>query len=187
MNKVTDLLFTYLDAKQHLWNMYFRNNIKSLYECEPLDSFEAIDRLLFYALVCYPLKLKLPEDHRVGEDPFASIQVKGRSGSTELPVMVRKPSIDRNRYWELQRSLSAPSFVGSFIEFFEWDRYRFLSCSLVRCRIEAVDGADDYIGREALIDLRNVEFVLHRSSPPRKRGSRAGDEAIAPGFPLARE
>jgi hypothetical protein len=188
MNKVTDLLFTYLDAKQHLWNTYFRNNIKSLYQCEPLESFEAIDRHLFYALVCHPLKLKLPENHLFGRDPFPSIQVKGRSISAELPVMIRKPSTDRNSYWQLPRSLSPASMVASFIEFFEWDRYRLLSCSLVRCRIEAVDVDNEWVGREALIDLRNVEFAVHRSSPPRKRGSRAGDRAAAPGSsPLARE
>jgi hypothetical protein len=59
MRNINAQMHQYRDAVCHLWNAYFLNasDWSNLTECEPRDSYEAIDRRLFFALVCYPLNI----------------------------------------------------------------------------------------------------------------------------------
>ena len=58
MQDIGKYIFRYADAKCHIWNAYFKDIIGDLSACEPLESFEAIDQRLFFALVCEPLGIE---------------------------------------------------------------------------------------------------------------------------------
>ena len=161
LRNITDVLLRYLDAKQHVWNNYFYGSVNDLAECEPLDSFEVIDERMFAALVCHPLQLQFASAYRFKADPLGSIRLKPKSYLGEVGVRLLRPSDDGNSYWEPSRPIPARHFDASFIEFFEWDRYGFWGCSLVRCRIESRQRSAPYRGREAIIELRDVKFLLY--------------------------
>jgi len=46
MVDITQNIFQYLEAKRHLWNIYFINKVNSLRDCSPLDEYEEIDVIL---------------------------------------------------------------------------------------------------------------------------------------------
>lgn len=173
MKNITDMLLKYLDAKQHIWNSYFLGQIKDIRECQPLESFQVIDEQLFFALVCHPLMIKLPPSHAFGKDPISQIALKPKKEMADIPLMVSKPSTDGNRYWGSADILSTSNLTLYFIEFFHWDKYSFLAGSLVRCRLECSDIGTSRAGRDALVDLRYVNFYFIKQRIDRRSAARA--------------
>lgn len=162
MRDITSVLMRYLDAKQHLWNSFFLGTVRDLRECEPLDSFELIDERLFYALVCHPLKIKLPQKHLFRRDVVPSIIVKPKEDLPEVPLMLAEKLSGGSRRWNRFANCPTDGLTLRFIEFFQWDKYGFLSSSLVRCDFER-DAAGP-VNQEALVELHNVSFVLSSRS-----------------------
>jgi hypothetical protein len=148
----------YLDAKQHLWNSFFLGHVHDLRDCEPLDSFEMINERLFYALVCHPLKIKLPDDFLFTRDAVPAIIASPKEYFTEVPLMLASKLTTGGRSWESKEMYPTLGMTLRFIEFFQWDKYGFLSSSLVRCDFER-DGSRP-IDQEALVEMHHVDFVL---------------------------
>src|SRR5438105_1521583 len=125
MRDITSVLMRYLDAKQHLWNSFFLGTVQNLRECEPLDSFELIDQRLFYALVCHPLKIKLPHDHILMRDAVSSIVTKPKEYLSEVPLMLADKTGSGSRRWNRWENYPTDGLTLRFIEFFQWDKYGF--------------------------------------------------------------
>lgn len=163
MQDITDHLYNYLEASRHLWNTYFRGRIKSLYECSPLEEYEGIEELLFSALVANELDLSCPQSRRdVIDKPWLFIRVRPSAGLNALPMMVSHSvveSVSGNRRWEEAKviELSDNSDFG-FIEFFEWDRYGFVTYPYIRVQIDNRSQLPGLVGKEALIDVINVRI-----------------------------
>jgi hypothetical protein len=164
MRDIRDTLFRYLDIKQHLWNVYFRDLVKDLSECEPLDSFNEIDRRLFYALVAQPISLTLPQGFRLGSDCIDEVLVKPEA-SSHIDLLVAK-SLPPSTYWQ-RESLNTTGLILSFVDFFQWNKYGFLSCSAVRCMIRQSVDHPEHSGKEAIVESRLVGFFLSDTRAPK--------------------
>ena len=162
-------MFQYLDAKCHLWNVYFKGTVTNLRDCEPLESFETIDRRLFFALVCYPLGIS--RIYNAARARPAGIIVTPKLSEPEITVMVQDPRPGPNRYWNRPEVVNASGLSFSFIDFFQWNLYEFLSMPTVRCKIATCSQHPEYVGREALIDNNLVEFFLAAAQESAENGS----------------
>ena len=168
MQEIGKCIFRYADAKCHLWNAYFKDIVVDLSVCEPLDSFEAIDQRLFFALVCEPLGIKY--DYTRGADFLEDRIVKTRCVD-QIVIMARStlgPHISiligekqrNNTAWQEVKSLTTAGLSFAYIELFQWDRYGFLNLPMVRGKITACAERPEYVGAEALIDIDKVAFFL---------------------------
>jgi hypothetical protein len=128
-----------------------------------LTSFEEIDERLFYALVCHPLNIQY--DYVWGAKCIEAIVVKPRIINPEIIVSVEdpRPGCLSGTYWNESELFVAAGLSFSFIRFFQWGMYDFLSLPMVRCRISAFAQHPEYIGREALVDSDKVDFFLAES------------------------
>jgi hypothetical protein len=156
MQEISKCLLRYADAKCHLWNAYFVDRMGSLSECEPLDSFEAIDRRLFFSLVCVPLGIKY--DYSWAADCINQIVMRPTTSSI-IPLLIGQKE-GGNTSWEEEKAFPIAGLSFAFIEFFQWDQYGYLYLPKVRCKIIASDARPEFIGREALLERQHVGFFL---------------------------
>lgn len=161
MQDITRHLLRYSDAKCHLWNVYFVDSVTDLRQCEPLETFERIDKQLFFALVCIPLNLKMPASYVIGAEAIKQILVVPKRYIREVPLQLREPETGRNSVWARTETLPASGLSFAFIELFQWNRYGFLNLPLVRCMVVDCASHPQYVGREALIENYIVDFVLN--------------------------
>jgi|KBSSwiStaDraftv2_1062776.scaffolds.fasta_scaffold979377_1 hypothetical protein len=159
MKDVRAILLTYLDMKQHIWNSGFAQHVTNLRDCEPLDTFEAIDRLLFKSLVCDRIGTQFPNSHVLGADALPALIVRPKNDLLDVPLMIEQPSGEGNFYWAPEKVFAAAGIEGEFIEFFQWDRYDFWSASLSRCRLTKFPSDPNLIGRDALIEIVHADFL----------------------------
>ena len=163
MQDIGKYIFRYADAKCHLWNAYFKDIIGDLSTCEPLDSFEAIDQRLFFALVCEPLEIEYDYSRRGHglESGFVErIVVMPRPVNPEISILIgEKQGSNTATAWH-RHSLDTAGLSFAFIELFQWDMYSFLNLPMVRCKITACVERPDYVGKEGLIDIDKVAFLL---------------------------
>jgi hypothetical protein len=168
LQDIGNYIFRYADAKCHLWNAYFKDIMGDLSVCEPLESFEAIDRRLFFALVCQPLGIEY--DWSCGTVYLEGNVVKTRS-IDQIVIMPRStlgPHISiqigekqgNNTAWNELKSLASAGLSFAFIELFQWDSYGFLNLPMVRGKITACAEHPECVGREALIDIDKVAFFV---------------------------
>jgi hypothetical protein len=160
MQDIRRHLLRYSDAKCHLWNAYFVDSVTDLKECEPLETFKAIDKQLFIALVCVPLSLKLSASYVMGAEPIKQILVLPKQYIREVPVILREPNTGGGALWTKTDTLSASELSFAFIELFQWNSYDFLNLPLVRCMVGNCGSHPQYLGREALIENHIVDFFL---------------------------
>lgn len=172
MRDITSVLLRYLDAKQHLWNSFFLGSVRDLRDCEPLDSFETINERLFYALVCHPLKIKLPDKFLFTRDAVPTIIMRPKEHLKEVSLMVSSKLTSGGRRWEIQEMYPAVGITLRFIDFFQWDKYGFLSSSLVKCDFERDETRP--VDQEALVEMHYVDFVL-ASRSAKSRSTLAAD------------
>jgi len=159
LRDVTRELHRYLEAKRHLWNVCFSDEVVDLRECGSLDDFELIDRTLFNALVLRKLGAEpLANDSRFGIDPIQNILVKAKEMFARLPLMVSTPQQGMNRSWQNAVFDTRGTYTFHFIEFFEWDRYSYASYPFVALRIAASDRSSELIGLDALIEVARVRM-----------------------------
>jgi len=172
MQDIGKFIFRYADAKCHLWNAYFKDSIGDLSACEPLDSFEAIERRLFFALVCVPLGIE--HDYLRPMEYLEGTVVKTRS--IEQIVIMPRPTVGAeisiligekqgvNTAWQ-RKSVASAGLSFAFVELFQWDTYGFLNLPMVRCKITACAEYSEYLGKDALIDIDTVAFFLADTKP----------------------
>jgi hypothetical protein len=142
--------------------------VEDLSACEPLDSFEAIDRRLFFALVCEPLGIEYDyssfpnyiEDGVWKDRCIERIVIRPRPGlAAEISIQIGEKQ-GSNTAWQELKSLDTAGLSFAFIELFQWDRYGLLNLPMVRCKIIACAQSPDYVGKEVLIDIGKIAFFL---------------------------
>jgi hypothetical protein len=160
MQDVTDLFFEYLEAKRHIWNTHFVNKAISLRECRFLDAYEEIDRQLFAGLVLDELRLpRLPREHVFGVTPMDTFMVSPK-GET-VAVMAGDPQAgSRNTQFRSPVVIETAESVFSFIEFFEWDRYSYVSYPYVLVRAIKCPAMPDLVSKDCLIETKDVKLFL---------------------------
>jgi hypothetical protein len=173
MQDIGKYIFRYADAKCHIWNAYFKDIIGNLSAWEPLESFEAIDQRLFFALVCEPLGIEY--DYSRGADYIEDMVVKTRcvdqivimprTLGQEISILIGEKQ-GSNTAWHELKSLATAGLSFAFIELFQWDHYGFLNLPMVRGKITACAEHPEYVGREALIDTYKVAFFLEDAEAP---------------------
>lgn len=161
MQDVSKKLFGYLEAKRHLWNTYFINKVNSIKECSALDDYEEIDKLLFSALVIADLGKTLPSNFILGKDPISFLRIVPHEGIDRLSAMLSQPSTGKNRIWSKPMEISTDlSDEFLYIEFFEWDRYGFVTYPYYLTRIKKTKKQPDIIGMDALIETVKAKVVF---------------------------
>jgi hypothetical protein len=165
MRNVTNLLYEYLEAKRHLWNVHFIHKVRSLRESGPLDRYEAIDRLLFYGLVLEPLNHKpVDKGFKFGLDPFASLKVVPRKGIDKLVVMVSDEITGGNRTWNHPVTISAKGAEFAFIEFFDWNRYGYVSYPYYMARVTKCAEFPNYRDHDCLIETKDADVFCRATN-----------------------
>jgi hypothetical protein len=154
-------LLRYLDTKQHLWNTAFKDEVTDLRNCEPLDSFETIDALLFAAMVCRPLNIKLPQDFIFGSHPVPGIVVRPLPGQDSISLLLNRDDKALSGYWD-EAKMPAPHSEFEFIDFFQWNKYDFLSMNQVLCRTIQIGGDKSFYERKVILELEHFVFELRK-------------------------
>ena len=163
MRNVTDLALQYLEAKRHLWNVYFVDKVRSLHKSSPLDTYEMIDRLLFSGLCLEPLNQEPMENHfRFGLDPFPFLRVVPKDGIEKLPVRVSEPHINQNRVWAPAVLILAKGTEFAFIEFFDWNRYGYVSYPYYKAKVTKCPEFPEYEEREGLIEVKDADIFFSK-------------------------
>ena len=161
MKNISKELFTYLEAKRHLWNTYFIGKVKSLRECSELDEYEYIDRLLFKALVLRSIKRDFPSGDNfvfgVGVLPFIKATPKFEIEQTEILIWDTQT---KHRQWKPLKLKWSKNLTFSFIEFFEWNRYEYVSYPLCQLKIERCKEHPEIVGWYALVENSHLEFYF---------------------------
>ena len=168
MQEIGKYIFRYADAKCHLWNAYFKDIVKDLSACEPLGSFEAIDRRLFFALVCEPLGIEYDYSRYSNHIENGVWKTHG----VERIFVMPRPTLGAhisiligeqqgsNTAWHELKSVATAGLSFAYIELFQWDSYGFLNLPMVRCKITVCAERPEHVGAEALIDIYKVAFFL---------------------------
>src|SRR5687767_7311907 len=133
MKNIKTEIAAYREAVRHLWNSTFSTLDESLRFGICLELFEQVDDLIFRALVCEPLGIKL--NPRASFDPIINLKVIPISLLVEVPVMINR-STPASGYWDDPVKIINASDVDlAFISFFDWDGYNVKDCTYYRVRI----------------------------------------------------
>ncbi|MEW6690279.1 MAG: hypothetical protein AB1452_14445 [Pseudomonadota bacterium] len=160
MRDITPALFKYREAKSHLWNTYFIDNVRSLVECGILDRYEEIDRLLFSALVLDPLG-KSHFEADFGSAPIPFLKVAPLDGADQITMMISEPIVDLNRVWNKPATLtSLRDSEFTFIELFEWNRYGHVIYPYFKARIDKYPMRPDLVARDALVETWKARVLF---------------------------
>ncbi len=153
MVDITQNIFQYLEAKRHLWNIYFINKVNSLRDCSPLDEYEEIDRLLFSALVLKELGRSLPDGLVFGRDIIPFLKIMPAHGIDRFNLMITDPRINSYVKWNEPVEITISNDIEFiFIELFEWDRYNFVSYPYYLAKITKCDEHPDFKQQNCLIE-----------------------------------
>jgi hypothetical protein len=160
MQNINSYIFRYRDAACHLWNAYFLSatDWTRLSECEPLDSYEFIDRRLFFALVCHPLDIEF--EYEWGQDIIDDIVLRPRDEGANGQIEVQLRRNKDPETWRQTEVMGSQGMSFRFIRFFQWDNYTFRDLPMVRCKIEECPVHPEYVGKKALVNAFQVDFFL---------------------------
>lgn len=159
MKNIKSEIATYREAVRHLWNSAFSTLDDPLRFGVCLELFEEADDLLFRALVCEPLGIKLSP--RASFDPIFDLKVIPTL-SKEVPIMVNR-SLPASGYWDHPIKVIMASDVDlAFIEFFDWDAYESKDMRYYRVRIVNSTSKPDLVGRDALIDTFYADVFINQ-------------------------
>ncbi|MBL8013321.1 MAG: hypothetical protein JNN05_05685 [Candidatus Omnitrophica bacterium] len=159
MKNIDNCLFEYLEAKRHVWNTYFMKRFTSIKDCSPLDEYEEIDRLLFKTIVLSEIEDSDLKEWEFNQQPINFIQACFKKYITAARVMVSGLKGGAGK-WQYVDVADVKSIKFVFIEFFEWNKYGFVTYPYVRVRIEAKGNNAIYNGLDALLDLKDITFCL---------------------------
>lgn len=150
MKNIKHYINTYRDAIRHLWNSTFSAFNNNLRHGMCLELFQEIDHLLFKALVCEPLGIKLATRHEPNQ-PVDGLKVKS-SYRESFHVMINRDK-PATGYWDYPVNLiNTDDMDLIFISFFDWDPYDQMDCRYYRVRIADSKTNADLIGRDALVE-----------------------------------
>lgn len=158
MRNIKSEIGAYREAVRHLWNSMFSTLEESLRFGICLELFEQIDDLIFTALVCEPLGIRL--NVKASFDPIINLKVIPISLVAEVNVMVNR-SIPASGYWDDPiKVMSASDADLAYIGFFDWDGYNVKDCAYYRVRIIDCKSQPNLIGRDALIETFCADVFL---------------------------
>ncbi len=168
MRNISKELFNYAEASRHLWNVYFQPQVNSLYECSPIEEYEAIDKLLFVSLVA----------NKIGQPAWMD-GINFRSDP--IPIIVLRPKSDRISLmisqsqtspftWSKSELIDATGFEFQLIEFFDWDRYDFLSYSYYRAQVTNCPNRPEFKGKQALFLTTYADAFAEEREAASSRG-----------------
>jgi len=160
MQDITQQITSYLEAKRHLWNTYFRTRIKSIKECHPLDEYEEIDRLLFSALVLGDLKQFLPDNFVFGRDIIPFLKIVPNPEIDGFELMITDPTVEKYVKWNKPVEVKINAGVEfTFIELFEWDRYGFVNYPYYLTKITKYPDSPELVQQNALIEIGKAKVI----------------------------
>jgi hypothetical protein len=146
MRDITDLMNAYRECSRNLWNVYFsaKQDIGG-----SLDIFSQIQPLLFEALVANELEYDEDADFENLPPPVLRVVPRPRA-----QILIRRPSDDRNRYWDAVRDMvvSPDEIELEFREYFDWSQAPIREFHFYLCGILNYPSHAEFEGREALIE-----------------------------------
>jgi len=99
---------------------------------------------------------------RFGIDPFSYLKVIPKEGIEKLRVMICRP--DDHKWEPLDMEVSSKvEFL--FIDFFEWDRYSYVSYPYFQVKIARYDKNPNVVGWNALVETINGMVFFSPSVP----------------------
>lgn len=155
---VTGRMLSYREAARGLWNNFLRPQLQRAVDFEALGRFHDICDAVFEGMVLGPLGVAEMEPPRKGE-PYTFLAIHPKS--PDVPVRVRRPSADGNRYWDDPVTrLLAKGLVLRFVEFHDFDEFGFIDLQFFLVRVVACEEHPHLVGRDALVEVRHgqVEF-----------------------------
>ena len=156
MKDVTDALLKYREATRHLWNSHFRASVSSPSTHGNLDRYEEIDKLLFISLVLDSIG-RSDYEFNFRDDSYPFLHVLPNEGADALRLRLSDPLVGRGRSWNEPTNVAgASSAVLELIEFFEWDRYAWVSFPYYRVRVRSFPGQPHLENLEALVEVQTV-------------------------------
>lgn len=159
MKNIQTEIASYREAVRHLWNSSFSMLDESLRFGASLELFEQIDGLIFKALVCEPLGLKI--NVKRGFDPIINLKVVPIS-STDVPILINR-STPATGYWDDPlKAIAASDINMALINFFDWDPYKQKDLRYYRVRITDCKSQPSLIGRDALLETFYADVFLQR-------------------------
>ena len=152
MTDVTDAFHRYRLASRSLWNGYMWMSGNTSWD--HYEQFKRIKRVLFETFVLAPLGLTWSLE-KLFRDPISLFEVI--PSSPDIPLMVRRPSADRNLYWDdpLNR-LARGEATLTFVDHFDWDSSGIIDFQYYRIRIVDFPSNSHLVGREALVDVHHA-------------------------------
>jgi hypothetical protein len=157
---VTERMLSYREAARGLWNNFVRKALQGGVGVGTVARFQEICDAIFEEFVLTPLGVESERPNEGEPHTFLTVHPK----SPDVPVRVRRPSADGNRYWDDPvNRLRAKGLVLSFVEFYDFDEFGFIDLQFFLVRVEACEEHPHLVGRDALVEVRHgmVEF-----SPP---------------------
>jgi hypothetical protein len=163
---VTDVLMEYREAKRHLWNCHFVKLSRGLRDCGMLDHYEAIDRHLFYGLVLERLGKGDYQINVFGEEAIPFLNVTPLRDRSAVPFMLSEEPKETNRAWGNKEcsAIKASDAELAFVEFFEWDRYGYVSYQYYRVKILSFPSRPNIVGYEGLIETNHARVLFARTN-----------------------
>ena len=150
----------YLEAKRNLWNTYFIDQPYELNKCSYLDEYEEIDKLIFSALVLKNIRREMPDNFIFGKEAFHFINVILRDKIDRINIMTCTVDKDRKIWSKPYEIILNKKYIFNFIEYFEWNRYGFVTYPYTLVKIIQCDNNPGLENKEALIETVNVDIFF---------------------------
>jgi hypothetical protein len=162
MDDVTTTVDRAATCLRDLWNTYFyAGDELSAYPAVVEDLFAEIETRIFGALVLVAVDREAFIDEFRREPLAFLIVVPAFEG---VPLLIRRPSADRNWYWDAYDGRVGPNEVElHFLEWFDWNDYAPRAFQYYRTKVHAFDEHPEFVGREALIECRSARVFLDPS------------------------
>jgi hypothetical protein len=149
---LNEVVLRYRDCARGIWNGYLR----AAADWDLVDAFDDVDRKLFDLIV-----LRSPAFADDSQDVPGVREIGVAIAESVVPIMVERPSNDGNRYWDASPTTVGPEEVAlRFVGFFDWFQLGVRDYAYVRASILSWAGHSHLDGREVLLEVRHVRFVV---------------------------
>lgn len=156
MEEVTHLLDSYRECARGVWNNFLRPGANF----DRIDAFSVLCEGLLAELVLRPIG-KLGHRKATPIDPYPFLLVVPIADP--VPIMINRPSQDRNKYWDDPITQVGPEGVRLFfIDYFDWDQMGFIDFQYYRVRVAGFDKHPHLVGREALMDVHHARVFFEK-------------------------
>lgn len=163
MKDLTQKFTLYRECARNLWNRYFLNQMPLEDPWDFRDHFEDICVLLFTSFVLHPIgrcKEKKTPSYMAHLEPLAFLQVIP-SLDSGVPVQINREKEGSHAYWDYPlKTIRPPDATLLFIDYFDFDVLGSREFEYCLVRIVESKAFPEIIGRDALINSKDVKIVL---------------------------